>query len=162
MRASVRTASSLASKRITVAAATLAALALAAGCSDNPVGRVCYLGNDAGGAIDNTVSSGTVECPSRTCLQVALASGVELPPDHQENNPLCTAECESDDDCDRVPESPCVNGFTCAIPVTVGRFCCRKLCVCKDYLIIPDGGVPIPAACDPDNTDNHCINLPGR
>jgi hypothetical protein len=142
-----------------------AALLLATGCSDNPVGNVCYLGRDAGTTTTNpttTVSSPALECQSHLCLQVPLGDGVVLPDEHRENNPLCTAECESDDDCDRVPESPCVNGFTCAVPVTVGRYCCKKLCVCRDYLIIPDGGVPIPAACDPTNPGNTCINLPGR
>ena len=78
------------------------------------------------------------------------------------NKGLCTAECESDDDCDRVPESPCRTGFTCAVPVVVGPFCCRKLCICKDYIVIPDGGVPLPEACDPDDPANACCNLPDR
>jgi hypothetical protein len=61
-----------------------------------------------------------------------------------------------------VPESPCKTGFTCAVPVVVGPFCCRKMCICKDYVVIPDGGLDEPAACDPDNVGNACCNLPGR
>jgi len=66
---------------------------------------------------------------------------------------LCTAACETNDDCERVPESPCRTGFTCAIPVTVGPFCCRKMCMCKDYLAIPGGGLPTPATCEPTEVD---------
>ena len=61
-----------------------------------------------------------------------------------------------------MPESPCASGFTCAIPVVVGPFCCRKQCICRDYLEIPDGGVPVPEACNPDLPENTCVNLPGR
>lgn len=146
---------------------SLAFLALAAvvalsvlGCSENPVGRKCFLGGADGGTSSTAViASPALECPSRTCLQVPQQGSL---PEGGEYTPLCTAECSSDDDCDRVPESPCINGFTCAIPVVVGPFCCRKMCVCKDYLVIPDGGVPAPAACDPSNADNTCCNLEGR
>lgn len=138
----------------------LAAMAVtSAACTENPVGRKCFIGTDAGNESQSIVASPALECPSRTCLRVPLEA--ELPEGSEYTN-LCTAECETDDDCDRVPESPCQNGFTCAIPVVVGPFCCRRMCVCKDYLIIPDGGVPDPEACDPDNPDNTCVNLPGR
>lgn len=130
------------------------------GCSENPVGRKCFLGGtDAGSDSTAVIASPALECPSRTCLQVPQQGQL---PEGGEYVPLCTAECESDDDCDRVPESPCINGFTCAVPVVVGPFCCRKMCVCKDYMVIPDGGVPAPAACDPGNAENTCCNLPGR
>lgn len=79
------------------------------------------------------------------------------------NAGLCTAECSSSDDCDRVPESPCKTGFTCGVAVTVGPFCCKKFCICKDYVVVPETGkLPIPMACDPTNAVNACCNLPGR
>lgn len=140
----------------------LLAAALTTGCAENPVGRKCFIGSDGGvGESTAIVASPALECPSRTCLRVPRAPGLQLPEGSEYTN-LCTASCETDEDCDRVPESPCQTGFTCAIPVVVGPFCCRKLCICKDYLIIPDGGVPIPAACDQTNADNMCCNLPGR
>ena len=74
---------------------------------------------------------------------------------------LCTAECSSDDDCDKVPESPCQTGFTCGVPVTVGPFCCKKLCICKDYLVVPPGDLA-DGACNPDDMNNSCCNLPNR
>jgi hypothetical protein len=130
-------------------------------CTENPVGRRCFVGNvpDGGAGQQAIVSSPALECPSRTCLRQPLQG--QLPPESQYAD-LCTDDCSSASDCDRVPESPCVTGFTCAIPVVVGPFCCRKLCVCKDYLVIPDGGVSTPASCDPDNSANTCCNLPGR
>ena len=129
-------------------------------CSENPVGRKCFIGSDAGsGSTQSIIASPALECQSRTCLRVPLQA--ELP-EGSTYSDLCTAECSSSDECDRVPESPCVTGFTCSVPVVVGPFCCRKMCICKDYLIIPDGGIPAPAACDPANEDNKCCNLAGR
>jgi hypothetical protein len=140
--------------------------AAVAGCSDNPVGRICDLGIENPDPNESVVASPSLDCQSRTCLKVPLAR--ELPMhDPQSRYPtgnkgLCTAECESDSDCDRVPESPCQTGFTCAVPVVVGPFCCRTMCICKDYIVIPDGGVPLPAACEVDNAENSCCNLAGR
>ncbi len=124
------------------------------GCKTNPVGRQCFIpgtGFDGGIPLE-VVGSPALECQSRTCLHVA---GRE--PD------LCTAECEGDSDCDTSPESPCKGGFVCMVPVYVGDFCCKKLCVCRDYLPNPDAGAPpLPAACDPANALNECCNLAGR
>ena len=121
-------------------------------CADNPVGRRCYIGPDA--AVDNAaiIASPALECQSRVCLH--------LPKNAFD---LCTGECSSSSDCDKVPESPCTGGFICMVPTTVGPFCCRKYCVCSDYLgSLPDGGIQEPAGCDPSNSDNECCNLSGR
>ncbi len=124
---------------------------LSSGCGDNPVGNVCFIGADAGNPDQAILASPALECTSRTCL--AMPGG---------DDALCTAECSSDSDCDRVAESPCETGFTCAVPVVVGPFCCRTMCICKDYIVVPEEGLATPAACDPDNPDNRCCNLPGR
>ncbi len=139
---------------------------VASGCEENPVGRKCFIGTDAGNSGQSVVASPALECPSRQCLHYPKDTG-KIPPLDKDNNPaqysdMCTAECSGNDDCDKVPESPCVSGFTCTVAVQTGPFCCRKMCVCKDFLLIPDGGIPTPAACDPDNPANECINLPGR
>lgn len=134
-----------------------------AGCADNPVGRICDLGVEDPNPNESVVASPSLDCQSRTCLKVPLNR--ELPEGSRYplgNKGLCTAECDSDDDCDRVPESPCKTGFACAVPVVVGPFCCRKMCICKDYIVIPDGGVPLPEACDPSDPANACCNLEGR
>ena len=131
-------------------------------CAENPVGRKCFIGSDVDPAASSIVASPALECPSRTCLQVPLNAGIILP-EGSEYTSLCTAECTVDEDCDKVPESPCVNGFTCAVPVYVGPFCCRKMCICKDYL--PDletNPIETPAACNADDPANACCNLPNR
>src|SRR5262245_59704802 len=151
--------------RSTVAlAASLAAALAFAGCADNPVGRICDLGAvpAEGQAV---VASASLDCVSRTCLRVPLTAP-ELPKNSEYPTGqlgLCSAECSSDDDCDRVPESPCQTGFSCGVPVTVGPFCCRKFCICKDYIVVPKkGGLPTPAACDAGNNANACCNLDNR
>lgn len=135
----------------------------ALGCSENPVGRKCFLGDvvdlDAGEGEQTILSSPALECPSRTCLHVPLTGQL---PEGSEYTDLCTAFCDGDDDCDKMEESPCVNGFTCAVATVVGPFCCRKVCICRDYIMIPDGGVPLPQACAADDQTNTCCNLPGR
>ncbi len=137
---------------------------LGGACADNPVGRICDLGSQTPAATEVVVASPSLDCVSRTCLRVPL--GRELPPGSSfptGNNGLCTAECSSDADCDRVPESPCTTGFTCGVAVTVGPFCCRKFCICKDYVVVPESGkLTTPKACDSGNADNACCNLSGR
>lgn len=124
------------------------------GRSPDLAGRICDLGitptpNEV------VVSGPALECESRTCLRMPLSQ--ELPPGSVYpggTSGLCSAECETDDDCTGSPETPCVGGFACAVAVTVGPFCCQKLCMCRDY------GVPsMPATCDPTNPANTCANL---
>ncbi|MCP4446313.1 MAG: hypothetical protein GY811_13355 [Myxococcales bacterium] len=136
-------------------------MAFTSACSDNPVGRKCFVGTDAGNSAQSIIASPALECPSRQCLHYPSDTDKELP-DGSEFADLCTAECSSNDECDKVPESPCVSGFECAVAVQTGPFCCRKMCICRDYMLIPDGGPVAPAACDPNNPANTCINLPGR
>jgi hypothetical protein len=167
---------------------TLAIAAVATACSTNPPDAICSLGSGSfqfeetvvaapslqcyregssqpdpqGGTIRGTPIPSN-ECPSRTCLAVplsnALPAGGYYPPI---GYGLSTTECETDDDC--IAESPCVSGFTCEVPpaLTAGPFCCKKYCVCRDYVAVPPGGLPTPAACDPTNSDNVCCNLAGR
>jgi hypothetical protein len=139
-------------------------LALGAACTSTPVGRICDLGTALPEPSEVVVASPSLDCVSRTCLRVPL--GKDLPPGSEYpsgTNGLCTAECSSPDDCERVPESPCKTGFTCGVAVTVGPFCCKRFCICKDYIVLPDNGVPTePMACDASNSANTCCNLPGR
>jgi hypothetical protein len=120
-------------------------------CSNNPVGRICFIGADAGTNQETVIASPALECQSRTCLHVAGKT-----PD------LCTGECSSDGDCDKSAESPCKGGFACIVPTFTGPFCCQKQCVCKDYVAIPDGGLAENAACDPNKKENECCNLENR
>ena len=144
-------------------AAAVSVSALAA-CGGEPVGRICDLGTAVPQPTEVVVASPSLDCVSRTCLRVPL--GRELPPGSNfpaGNSGLCTAECSADEDCDRVPESPCITGFTCGVAVTAGPFCCKKFCICKDYVVVPDTGeLGTPAACEISNADNACCNLEGR
>jgi hypothetical protein len=133
-------------------------------CTGEPVGRICDLGTVMPQATEVVVASPSLDCVTRTCLRVPLGRDLPMGSRFPEgNNGLCTAECASDSDCDRVPESPCTTGFTCGVAVTVGPFCCRKFCICKDYVVVPESGqLTIPKACDAGNVDNACCNLDGR
>ena len=125
-----------------------------AACKDNQVGRACFIsgsGSDGGVSEDTVVGSPAIECESSICLHIAGE------PDNE-----CTAKCSSDGDCETSPESPCKGGFTCAIPVVTGSFCCEKLCICKDFIGGDAGTLAAPAACDPANSANECCNLEGR
>lgn len=153
-------------RRHAVLVVLMSLAALDMSCADNPVGRICDLGTSTPQVDEAVVASPSLDCVSRTCLRVPL--GRALPPGSAfpaGNNGLCTAECSSDADCDRVPESPCITGFTCGVPpgIVVGPFCCRKFCICKDYIVVPESGeVAIPEACNPGDPKNACCNLTGR
>lgn len=134
-----------------------------AGCTSNPVGRICDLGSQLPAPPEVVVASPSLDCVSHTCLRVPLGRVLPEGSTYSGNSGLCTAECEKDDDCDRVPESPCKTGFTCGVAVTVGPFCCKKFCICKDYVVIPETGqLAQPEACDPATAANACCNLEGR
>lgn len=139
-------------KRIATLSLLALALALGAACEGNPVGRTCFISSDAGVGTSTVISSPALECQSRTCLHY-MGSPIDM----------CTGECSSDDDCDKVDESECKGRFVCTIPVVVGSFCCKKMCVCEDYLPTGlDGGVPVPTSCNAEDPLNECCNLEGR
>ena len=41
----------------------------------------------------------------------------------------------------------CKSGFVCTWPTTTGSFCCQKMCVCHDFVVVPPGGIPEPSTC---------------
>jgi hypothetical protein len=138
-------------RHVAVLVVLMSIAALGAGCENNPVGRLCDLGAAVPQVTETVLASNSLDCVSRTCLRVPPAEA------------MCTAECSVDEDCDRVPESPCERGFTCGIAVTAGPFCCQKFCICKDFLVIPESGqLDVPAACDANTPANKCCNLSGR
>lgn len=142
--------------------------AVVVACNVNAIGRPCVnpVGADAG-VPGTQLSSPALECPSRLCLlqpptessmiDGGLASGARA---------TCTASCESNDDCDAETKLFCRAGFVCAVAVTTGPFCCRKMCVCRDDLQAGinrdpvDGGVILPTSCDiRKNPSSTCPNL---
>jgi hypothetical protein len=139
-------------------------LSLGPAC-DKPVGRICDLGVENPSEFQAVIGSPSLDCQSKLCLKVP--NEATKPPEGfrmlASSHGMCTDSCESDDDCDKVPESPCVTGFTCGVALTVGPFCCQRVCICKDYVVLPDSGsLPTPAACDASNINNVCCNLADR
>lgn len=146
-------------RRLLVFAFVMAVVGSGSGCEDKHIGRPCDLGvqnPDAGASgTTATITSPALECPSRICL---------LPPNpvNAQTGPLCTAECESNEDCEDgetggAETRLCKTGFVCMWPTTVGQFCCRKMCACRDFVIEPPGGFQRPVVCsDPNST---CQNV---
>jgi hypothetical protein len=92
------------------------------------------------------------DCPDQLCLLPARDIQVAM---NVDTSPLCTRACVSDADCIngdmRNPynqiDKRCRSGFACAVPFEVGPLRCQKLCTCKDFLIVPPGGLTPPASC---------------
>ena len=127
------------------------AIGLGSSCTDNHIGRPCNTNVDAGAQASSLaiLSSPSLECPSRICLQPIPAGGGNLSVAQQlMEGAMCTAGCSTDDDCsDSDPGTLCKGGFICTWPTTSGPFCCEKMCVCHDLVFRPPGGIPEPTAC---------------
>jgi hypothetical protein len=128
-------------------------------CEDKAIGRLCDVQADAG--VTQAVFNGqSLECPTRICLKpsrdMAVAKSVDTAP-------YCTAECSKDSDCDGETrggdgaDRRCKGGFVCGVAFEVGPLCCKKICLCKDF--IPSTGVPSPASCDKSKGVSTCQNL---
>lgn len=160
-------------------ALSVAIVGASGGCADKHVGRPCQLGTsapDAGntGGNETTLSSPALECPSRICLLPGDTAGGSAPnsviPGVGTNaggtGPVCTYGCSSDDDCSDgeigdksdPADHRCKSNFVCTWATTVGPFCCEKLCVCHDFLIVPAGGFPEPEACK-SSSNSMCANV---
>ena len=130
-----------------VLTALLLGLGLGSGCHDNQqVGRPCdpgpFVTNDGATIL---LSEGVTECPSGICLAADNPQGT---------GPLCTAGCQSNDDCDGELANPndpsdtrCKSGFVCMWPTTVGTLNCQRLCACRDVVSEPAGGFRKPTVC---------------
>lgn len=106
------------------------ALGAATGCNPNSIGRICINPQNSAPGGPQVISP-ALECPSRLCL-IQPANTTSTNGDERKT---CTAECESNDDCDAETLEYCATGFVCAVPTQVGNFCCKRLCVCKDDLV---------------------------
>jgi len=127
----------------------VSAVALAsAGCEDKAIGRRCDVQADAS-ATQAVFNGQALECPTRLCLKPPRYQGVAKEVD---TAPYCTAECSKDSDCDgevrdknNGRDKRCETGFVCGVAFEVGPLCCKKVCLCKDF--VPAAGVPAPISC---------------
>lgn len=134
------------------------------GCEDKHIGRLCDVGMGAGGAsgTEGQFNNQALECPSRICI-LPPAAGTANP----DTGALCSATCESDDDCSDAEVRPnmstdpldkrCRNGFRCRrlLPgLSTNPLACKRLCVCRDFLPSDDDrGIGNPAGCNGDNRE---------
>ena len=107
-------------------------------------------------AVANTIDP---SCESRLCLKPALSQNAA--PLDPPTSAGCSDECGQDLDCEgeiRDSSNPadtrCRHGFVCAVPFEVGPLCCKKLCVCKDFLD-PNGPV-VPISCTDQESLSAC------
>jgi hypothetical protein len=138
---------------LTLVTCMMLGLFLAPGCENEHVGRLCFIQRDVAEGANVVVNPQALECPSRMCLYYKDPSVTGVEP-----LSLCTAECSSDGDCggetassgmsEEDQKARCKTGFKCAWPVEVGPFKCKRMCVCADLMIVPDGGtVHQPSVC---------------
>jgi len=131
-----------------------------AACEDKAIGRRCDVQADAG-AMQAVFNGQALECPTRICVKPARDNAVA---DVVDTAPYCTGECSSDGDCDgetrdrsNGADKRCKTGFVCGIGFEVGPLCCKKICLCKDF--IPKTGLPPASSCDKSKGVSTCPNL---
>ena len=145
-------------------------LALAAfgsmACEDRAIGRPCDVLADASTS-QAVYNPSALECPSRICLKPDVQKGGQAAGNPATNTlptgPYCSATCSRDSDCDGQKrnlkngnDARCMNGYTCGVVFSVGPFCCKKLCLCKDfYNLDQGGGLETPVICS--HTPNGCL-----
>lgn len=130
------------------------------GCENKAIGRPCEVEGNQTAMGSGLQNQAALECPTRMCVLPTSEVGAV------DTAPFCTAECSNDDDCEdaekRDAKNPndkrCKTGFTCAVPLQTGGLCCKKLCVCKDFLNNGRQSTP-PKTCDKSTGISECANL---
>jgi hypothetical protein len=134
---------------------------LGTGCENKAIGRPCDVQSDAG-SMQAVFNGQALECPSRICIKPSREQGVTM----TDTAPYCTAECSKDSDCDgerrdtsNGRDRRCTKGFVCGVGFEVGPLCCKKLCLCRDFVVDQAGGLQTPASCDKSKGVSTCQNL---
>jgi hypothetical protein len=103
-------------------------------------GTLCGVLIDAGPSV-LVYNSATTECSNYMCIK---AFGT--------TNGYCAGDCTQDSDCVGLTADPndpldlhCRSGFSCVIPMSKGFQCCRKLCLCTDFVTATQ--LQTPGAC---------------
>ncbi len=139
-------------------------LMMIVGCGRSyTVGQLCDLTVDAGPS-QGVVNLEAGACKTGLCLKPVLApesSGADPP-----TGATCTDECSSDSDCGGeirnlgdAEDTRCKGGFVCGVPFVVGPLCCKRYCLCKDFLG-PDGA-QMPVACQGPDALANCQSAAG-
>jgi hypothetical protein len=120
------------------------------------LGSSCDVLVDAGMS-QGVYNASASECPSHVCLKPVVAEGAAPP--LPVTQATCSQSCSQDSDCNgevRDMSNPldlrCATGYACGIPFVKGDLCCKKLCVCRDFL--PPSGVSTPIACQGDGAES--------
>jgi hypothetical protein len=133
-------------------------------CEDRAIGRPCEVGVDAG-QNEAVFEAQALECPSRLCVKpgkdtTTVAKLVDT-------SAYCSAECSKDSDCEgetrnvnNARDRRCKGGFVCGVGFENGPLCCKKICICKDFLSDQQvaGGLKTPSSCLPGGFSN-CVNI---
>ena len=138
----------------------LAVSILASGCEDKALGRPCDLpggwrcerGPGAPTTRTQRIAQATF-APNRPC---SPAYRTISPP-----GPYCTMACNSDNDCNgqtrdftNANDTRCHEGLCLRNPFRLGKLCCQKLCLCRDFFSASVGPA-VPAVCQ-NNSGQTC------
>lgn len=133
--------------------------AASAGCENQAIGRPCDVSKADAGPLEAVFNGSALECPTRLCLKPSRDPLVQKRVD---TAPYCTSECSSDSDCDgerrdirNGNDKRCEGGFVCGVATVVGGLCCKKVCLCRDF--VAPGGVQTPVECN--KATSTCVNL---
>lgn len=100
------------------------------------------------------------QCNAQTggeALFACIEGQCRVSSEHVLSKSMCSKRCESDADCEAERGTECKNGFACARLQAVGTFCCEKLCVCRDDLIVD---ADLEEACDEGMARGCCTRDP--
>jgi hypothetical protein len=129
--------------------ALVVAAVLATGCEDKQLGRPCSDIPDAS-PLQGAYTTMASDCPSRICNKPGVQPGVSTDLD---TGPYCTIPCATDDDCNGETrdvsnklDTRCKRGYVCSMPFDVGELCCKKLCLCRDFVSASTGPL-VPEIC---------------
>jgi hypothetical protein len=113
------------------------------------IGRPCNLMADAA-PVQAVYNAQAPECAGGVCLKPAVTNSSS----DYGTGAYCSGFCSKDSDCDgqtRNENDPndkrCTMGYACGVAFVVGPLCCKKVCLCKDFL--NPMGVTVPLTCDP-------------
>lgn len=135
--------------RKTLIPALLVTLSAASACSQDDLGRYCFVGAEGDDVTLTILNTEAPECGERLCLKQGGYHCTDGTPSCLEGDlraklqPMCTQECKANKDCQKTPDN--VNACTKYVCQEQGAetgFGDHCICVCLDFLR-DEGGLPI-------------------